>query len=89
MGEEKRKYIGKLSVFGKEPVVLSPFMQFSSNREVTVDGCKGIMEYCTESIKINTGKLIIAFNGRGLNIKCMTETSVIICGYITSVEFLR
>lgn len=89
MGEEKRKNIKKLPVFGKELVGLSPFMQFSSNREVTVDGCRGILEYCTESIRINTGKLIVAFNGRGLNIKCMTETSVVVCGYITSVEFLR
>ena len=89
MGEENRKNKKKLPVFGKELVGLSPFMQFSSNREVTVDGCKGILEYCTESIRINTGKLIVAFNGRGLNIKCMTETSVVVCGYITSVEFHR
>lgn len=89
VGSQEEKGLKKLPIFCKEFVGLSPYLQFNSNREVTLDGCKGILEYQTEIIRISTGKMVIAFKGRGLNIKCLTATSVVIKGYITSVEFLR
>lgn len=89
MGNNSEKKSKKLPSFYKEIINVSPFLQFSSNREVTLDGCKGILEYQSEIIRINTNKMVVAFKGRGLNIKCLTTTSVVISGYITSVEFIR
>jgi sporulation protein YqfC len=62
--------------------------EISGNREVIVDGCRGILEYDDKSIKINSGKMITCFSGRGLTIKCLTEDSLIIEGFITSIEFV-
>lgn len=89
VGNNSEKKSKKLPSFYKEIINVSPFLQFSSNREVTLDGCKGILEYQSEIIRINTNKMVVAFKGRGLNIKCLTTTSVVISGYITSVEFIR
>lgn len=89
MGNHEEKGLKKLPIFCKEIMGMSPYLQFNSNREVTLDGCKGILEYQTEIIRISTGKMVIAFKGRTLNIKCLTSTSVVIKGYITSVEFIR
>ncbi|MEE0858126.1 MAG: YabP/YqfC family sporulation protein [Acutalibacteraceae bacterium] len=89
MSKENKNGFKKLPAFGKEMIGISPYLQFSSNREVTLDGCKGILEYQPEIIRVNTGKMVVAFKGRGLNIKCLTTTSVVIGGYITMVEFLR
>lgn len=89
MSNDSEKKPKKLPPFYKDIMNVSPYLQFSSNREVTLDGCKGILEYRSEVIRINTSKMVVAFNGRGLNIKCLTATSVVITGYITSVEFIR
>ncbi len=63
-------------------------MEISGNREVIIEGNRGIIEYNENSIKINAGKYIVAFCGRGLHIKCMNECDVVIRGFITSVEYI-
>lgn len=63
-------------------------MNICSNREVIFEGSRGVVEYNENSIKINTGKYIVAFSGRGLHIRCMNEFSLIIAGFITSIEYI-
>ena len=62
--------------------------ELNGNREVVVDGCRGIIEYDENIIKLNTGKMITKFLGRHLNIKCLTPDSLVIEGIITSIEFI-
>lgn len=61
--------------------------EMTSNREVSIEGCKGILQYDENIIRINTGKMITSFLGRNLCIKCLTQDSLIIQGFITSIEF--
>lgn len=70
--------------------VLSGFSQISlsGNREAVVEGCAGVLEYDSETVKLSLGKMMVQFAGRGLQIKCMTGESVIVEGYISRLEFL-
>ncbi|MCI9273024.1 MAG: sporulation protein [Clostridiales bacterium] len=61
--------------------------EMNGNREVIVDGCRGVLEYDEHKIRINTGKMITCFQGRCLSIKCLTSDSLIVEGFITSIEF--
>lgn len=63
-------------------------MEISGNREVILEGNRGILEYTDRSIKINAGKCVVAFSGRGLHIQCMNECDVVIKGFITCIEYL-
>lgn len=63
-------------------------MEISGNREIVLEGNRGIIEYNEHSIKINAGKYIVAFSGRGLHIKCMNDCDVVIRGFITSIEYI-
>ena len=63
-------------------------MEVNGNREVILEGSRGVVEYRETSIKINTGKYIISFQGRGLHIKCMTDCDIVIHGFITSIEYI-
>ena len=63
-------------------------MEISGNCEVVLEGSKGVVEYGDSSIKINAGKYIISFQGRGLHIKCMTDCDIVIHGFITSIEYI-
>lgn len=62
--------------------------EMNSNREITVEGCKGILQYDENIVRINTGKMVTSFCGRKLSIKCLTPDSLIIEGFITSIEFI-
>ena len=62
--------------------------EMNSNREVIVEGCRGILEYDENIVKINAGKMITTFIGRDLAIKCLTPDSLVIEGFIVSVEFV-
>ena len=67
-------------------VSVLPRMEFCGNREVTIDGSKGVLEYDENLIRINMGKMVACFFGRNLNIKCFNLESLVIEGYITTIE---
>ena len=93
---EKKKKMMNLSLaylvgldFHMELSKSSVHIEINSNREAIIDGSSGILEYNECCIKISTGKMIVAFKGRGLFIRCMSDSSMVIEGYISSVEYVR
>lgn len=78
----------KASLFSPSILPMLPYLEMKSNREVTIDGCKGILEYDAEIIRINTGNMVVTFKGRGLNIKCLTTSSIVVEGFILSIAFI-
>ena len=62
--------------------------EMNSNREVIIEGCNGILQYDENIIKVNMDKMITSFYGRNLSIKCLSSDSLIVEGFITSIEFL-
>ncbi len=64
-----------------------PHIEAEGNREISVDGCRGILEYGQDRIKLNAGSLIIAFYGDNLEIKVYSDIQTVIAGSIASIEF--
>ena len=62
-------------------------IELSSNREATVDGCKGVMEYEECRIKLNIGSGSVTFCGRGLEITNLIGNQAVIAGFITGLEY--
>ena len=52
-----------------------------------LEGCGGIIEYTDDVVRVKPGKSITKFNGKNLDIKCIQIDSLIIQGFITSIEF--
>ena len=63
-------------------------LELSGNREAVIEGCKGVLEFDENLVRINTGKMIIRFLGRNLTIRNLTEDSAVIEGYITAIEYM-
>lgn len=61
--------------------------EIRSNRYVVVEGCQSIEQYDENMVKIKVQKMSVAFFGKDLNIKCLGMDSLIIDGFITSIEF--
>ncbi len=66
----------------------SVHIEINGNREAVIDGSSGILEYNENCIRISVQKMTIAFRGRGLNIRCLSENSMVIEGYINAVEYV-
>lgn len=58
-----------------------------SNRELTLENYRNIMEYTTTCIRVNTNPHIIKITGTNLEIKTITQEMLYITGYIKSFEF--
>jgi sporulation protein YqfC len=77
--------------FNKSPLMsmLSPFhIEMKSNREIIIEGCKSIEEYDENMVKIKVKKMLVCFFGRDLEIKCLTFDSLVVEGFVTSIEFM-
>ncbi len=76
--------LNKLSIYN---MLSSVHLEMKSNREVILEGCKSIEEYDENMIKVKVKKMTVIFFGRNLEIKCMNYDSLVIEGFITSIEF--
>lgn len=62
-------------------------IELAGNREAFVDGCKGILTYDDNHIRLNTGKLIVSFSGSGLSINALQMEQAIVSGNIAEISF--
>lgn len=64
-----------------------PCFELSGNRELLIEGSRGILEYSPEIIRVNTHDMIVSVSGRGLDLKCISDSALMIDGFITGLEF--
>lgn len=83
-----KKRNGRLRIPVPESLSPEARIEMLSNREVVVDGCKGVVEYDENVIKLNTGELVIGFTGVDLLIKSLGEDIAVITGKIAEITFI-
>lgn len=62
-------------------------IEFMGGSDVTVEGCKGVVEYSEDVIALNLGKNILRFRGASLEISVFSEEQAVIKGDIAIMEF--
>ena len=62
-------------------------VELLGNHQAIVDGCRGIIEYSDTCIRLSTDRLILKFTGAEMEIKSLTDTSVIVEGSILELEY--
>ena len=78
-------------IFGVGELAASkgPSLQLEFNRHASVEGCRGIIDYYENLIKLKVSGGVIVFSGRQLSVSSLTDTDVMIEGLIDSIEFLE
>ncbi len=66
---------------------LLPHIIFNSCSEVLIEGSKGILEYNTDSVRINGGRFVLKFVGEDLSIRALNYDEIIINGTVAAFEF--
>ncbi len=77
----------KLSLFESVPELSGPIINLCSNREASVDGCRGVVDYYDDRIKLSIKGGSVTFYGQGLYIASFTESSAEIRGSLQNIEF--
>lgn len=62
-------------------------IEITGNREISIDGCRGILEYDESVVRLNLGNMIIKITGAGLTIPSMAAEQTTVTGSIACVEF--
>ena len=62
-------------------------IELNSNREAVIDGCKGIIDYGEEAVRLNIGNGSVTFLGRSLMLKNLTDKQAILVSHIQRIEF--
>lgn len=63
-------------------------MEFCGNRRVLVEGCRRVLEYEEDRIRLQTDDGIVRLLGRSLCVARLSSGCAVIIGTVLSVEFL-
>jgi len=69
------------------PTLGAPCIELSGNREVLIEGSRGVLEYSPDTVRVNTSDMILSVYGRGLDLRCISESALIIDGFVTRIDF--
>jgi len=73
----------------KELVLDLPKLTIVGNRDMMIENYKGIIEYGSARVRLNTGLGVIKIVGAGLQIKEITQEDIILSGQIYALEFIN
>ena len=59
------------------------------NKQAIIEGCKGVVDYSEEFLKLDLGKLVLKISGRDLVIESYVYEELELKGEIVSVEFMN
>lgn len=63
-------------------------MEVSGNRQVLIEGCRGIVRYDEDQIEVRTADGTVRFSGRELCMTSLNPACAVITGRLLSVEFI-
>ncbi len=70
-----------------EVVAGMPRITVTGCRRVLVENHKGILEYGSEEIHINGGRMVLKLRGTGMELRSMNSTELLVTGRIIRMEF--
>ncbi len=73
----------------KEIVLDMPKLTMLGNGDLIIENYKGIIEYCDNTIRINTKTGVVKVTGSKLYIKEITSENIMIYGSLSMLEFLK
>ncbi len=72
----------------KEVLLNLPFLSIIGREEITIENYKGIIEYCENTVRINTSCGVIKIMGKNLSLKQLAVECVVISGTMDKMEWI-
>ena len=88
MTQQKREKQRGKNKFLSEMFIDEPKIEMLGNREIIIDGCKGVVEYDETLIKLSLGDNVLSLSGDNLIIKSFDSSVAVISGQICDISFV-
>lgn len=82
-----KRHIEDIATLSTAKELDTPHIELDSNGQAVVEGCRGIIEYDGNVVRINCGRLIVRFCGDRLTINALSQDVIMVSGSIVSLEF--
>lgn len=70
------------------PELMMPHIELCSQKRAVVEGCKGILQYSGDTVRLNCKTVIVSFSGENLSLCTLSEETITVTGQINSVNFI-
>lgn len=87
LARRKREELNIKKKLLSEMITSEPRIEMTGNREIIIDGCKGVIEYTENNIRICLGESVMSISGDNLIIQSFDNDVVIITGQISDIDF--
>lgn len=87
LARRKREELNIKKKLLSEMITSEPRIEMTGNREIIIDGCKGVIEYTENNIRISLGESVMSISGDNLIIQSFDNDVVIINGQISDIDF--
>ena len=84
-----KKGISDLLELPRDIMLDLPKITMVGNLQLYIENHKGIIEYCTQTIRVNTRAGMLVVTGNKLIIKTIVTEEIVITGEIESIRFLQ
>ena len=86
---EIKESISELLELPKDIMLDLPRVTLIGNLQLYIENHKGIIEYSSQRIRINTKSGVMRITGKNLTIKTIVTEEIIIAGLISQIEFIE
>lgn len=62
-------------------------LEVLENSQAVVEGCKGVLAYSSELIRLGCGRRILSFSGSGLELRCLSASTAVVTGTIDEIRY--
>lgn len=69
--------------------IQTPRLIADANREILVEGCRGIIAYDEETVHFRGNKMDVKIRGKGLILNLLNKENLLISGEIFHIEYLN
>lgn len=70
------------------PELMIPHIELCSQKKAVIEGCKGILEYTGETVRLNCKGVILSFTGENLCLSSLSDEVITVTGKICEINFI-
>lgn len=85
--KEKNRLLGGVEDIIRPEHIGGPHIVLYSNKEICIDGCVGVLEYCDAYLRLRISKGALTIFGTELDIIAFDDSNITVRGSISSIEF--
>ena len=62
-------------------------LEVLNNDQAVLEGCKGVLSYSGEFIRLSCGRRVVSFTGTELELRCLSSSTAVVTGTILEIRY--